>query len=100
MKLDLNTEEFILNAIESLRKPPYKGIHCVWSGFNRAFRQYFPNIDPVDATNELVEKGIIEIKPTKGGGLIYKKGEGPSAQASDVLRKILKHASTNDDSSR
>ena len=35
----LNEEEFVFRAIKRLRKPPYKGIHSVYSGFNQAFKE-------------------------------------------------------------
>jgi len=34
----INEEEFVLRAVKRLRKPPYKGIHTVYSGFNQAFK--------------------------------------------------------------
>lgn len=91
MKLDLTPEEFVLRAIETLRQPPYKSIHSVYSGFNEAFRKYFPNLDPVETTNELAEQGKIAIRPARGGVILYKPGEGPSAQAEDALRRILRY---------
>lgn len=91
MKLDLTPEEFVLRAIETLRQPPYKGVHSVYSGFNEAFRKYFPNLDPVETTNELAEQGKIAVRPARGGVILYKPGEGPSAQAEDALRRILKY---------
>jgi hypothetical protein len=42
----LSEHEFVIRAIKKLRKPPYKGIHSVYSGFNRAFKDYF-NASPV-----------------------------------------------------
>ena len=37
----LSEHEFVIRAIRKLRKPPYKGIHSVYSGFNKAFKDYF-----------------------------------------------------------
>jgi len=34
-------EEFVYRAIKRLRKPPYRGIHSVFSGFNQAFKEHF-----------------------------------------------------------
>lgn len=87
MEGKLQKEEFIVRAIKKLRGK-YRGIHTVFSGFNEAFRQYFGE-DPRPATQELAAKGVIEIRPVKGGVMLYLKGEAPRA-GSDVLEKILK----------
>ncbi|MFQ5847905.1 MAG: hypothetical protein ACE5IQ_09605 [Candidatus Methylomirabilales bacterium] len=83
----LGKEEFVVRAIKKLRGK-YRGIHTVFSGFNEAFRQYFGE-DPRPATQDLAAKGIIEIRPVKGGVMLYLKGEAPQA-GNDVLKKILK----------
>jgi len=87
MEGKLGKEEFIVRAIKKLRGK-YRGIHTVFSGFNDAFRQYFGE-DPRPATQELAAKGVIEIRPVKGGVMLYLKGESPGG-GSDVLEKILK----------
>lgn len=87
MEGKLGKEEFIVRAIKKLRGK-YRGIHTVFSGFNEAFRQYFGE-DPRPVTQEMAAKGIIEIRPVKGGVMLYLKGEAPRAGA-DVLEKILK----------
>jgi len=66
----LSHEEFVKKAILKLRKPPYKGIHSVYSGFNDAFRKYFGE-DPVFVTSKLAEEGKIIIKPVRGGVMLY-----------------------------
>jgi len=83
----LSEEEFILRAINRLRKPPYKGIHSVYSGFNKAFRQYFGS-DPVEATNRLAKQGKINTRPVRGGMMLYLAGDSPSSP-DDALKKIL-----------
>jgi len=83
----LSEEEFILRAIKKLRKPPYKGIHSVYSGFNQAFREYFGS-DPVEATNRLAKEGKITTRPIKGGVMLYMPGDSPSSPG-DALKKIL-----------
>ena len=87
----LTPEQFVLRAIETLRDPERsRGIHTVFSGFNNAFREYFPGLDPVDVTNQLAEAGRIAIRPARRGVMIYKPGEAPGAAAvTDVLKKIL-----------
>jgi hypothetical protein len=87
---DLSPEDFVLKAIERLRTPPYKGIHTVFSGFNEAFREYFPLLDPVTFTNKLAKEGKVVIRPAKKGVLIYKADEAPSMiQGKDALKKII-----------
>ncbi len=83
----LEKEEFVVRAIKKLRGK-YRGIHTVFSGFNEAFRQYFGE-DPRPVTQEMAAKGILEIRPVKGGVMLYLKGESPRA-GDDVLQKILK----------
>lgn len=82
----LGKEEFVMRAIKNLRGK-YRGIHTVFSGFNEAFRKYFAE-DPRPVTQELAAKGIIEIRPVKGGVMLYLKGDAPQA-GDDVLKKIL-----------
>lgn len=78
--------EFTLQAIRDLRKPPYKSIHTVFSGFNDAFRKYFPNLDPVKTVTELNENGVIVSKITRGGALLYIPGEPPKAKVKKVKK--------------
>ena len=80
--------EFVKKAIISLRKDPYKGIHTVYSGFNEAFRAYF-NEDPIKWTNQLSSEGVIEIRPARGGVMLYLPGEAPArSTGKDVLKKM------------
>ena len=89
MDKKLTEYEFVATAIKKLRKPPYKGIHSVYSGFNQAFREYF-NRDPVEATSKLVEEGKIATRPIKGGAILYLPEDAPSAKDSKgVLKTIL-----------
>lgn len=85
----LGKEEFVLRAIRKL-KGKYRGIHTVYSGFNEAFRQYFGE-DPKPVTQEMANKGMIEIRPTKGGAVIHLKGDAPppTTAGERALRKIL-----------
>ena len=84
----LSQEEFVLRAIEKLRKPPYKGIHTVYSGFNQAFRAEY-DADPVAVTNRMAKEGKITIRPVKGGVMLYLAKDAPgSINVRDVLKKI------------
>ena len=79
----------MVRAIKKLRKPPYKGIHTVYSGFNQAFKEYFDK-NPVEATNKLAEEGKIAIRPVRGGVMLYLPEEAPAPRGSaNALRKIL-----------
>jgi len=84
----LSKEEFVKKAIQKLRKGEYKGIHTVFSGFNEAFRKYFDGADPVEATKELVKKGIIVSRPVRGGAYIL-LAEDATDNSQKVLDKIL-----------
>ncbi|MFQ6078075.1 MAG: hypothetical protein ACE5NJ_02930 [Thermodesulfobacteriota bacterium] len=86
-KPKLSEEEFVIRAIEKLRKPPYKGIHTVYSGFNQAFKEYF-GANPVEMTKRLAGEGKIVTRPVKGGVMLYLPKDAPAA-GGDALAKIL-----------
>jgi len=89
MGKELTEYEFVAKAIKTLRRPPYKGIHSVYSGFNQAFREYF-NKDPVEATRRLAEEGKIATRPVKGGAILYLSEDAPrTTDARTVLKTIL-----------
>lgn len=85
-KPKLTEEEFVRKAVRKLRGK-YKGIHSVFSGFNTAFKEYF-GTNPVEATQRLAGEGKINIRPVKGGVMIYLPEDAPNT-AEDVLKKIL-----------
>ncbi len=86
-KPKLSEEEFVVRAIEKLRKPPYKGIHSVYSGFNSAFKEYF-GTNPIETTQRLAQQGKIVTRPVKGGAMLYLPQDAPQT-AEDALSKIL-----------
>ncbi|PKN65871.1 MAG: hypothetical protein CVU57_08760 [Deltaproteobacteria bacterium HGW-Deltaproteobacteria-15] len=93
----LTEMEFVERAIKRLRIVPYKGIHSVYSGFNKAFRDYF-DVNPVEATTRLAGEGKIATRPVKGGVMIYLPQDAPPARASrNVLDKILSEEEPNKD---
>ncbi|MDH7493626.1 MAG: hypothetical protein QHH44_07035 [Candidatus Saccharicenans sp.] len=92
-KEKLTVEEFVHLAIKSLRLGEFKGIHSVYSGFNEAFKKYFGQ-DPVQATNRLAEERKIEIRPIKGGVLLYLPGEAPAQSRGDEALKKMGLASS------
>ena len=84
MDENISEYEFVGRAIKKLKKPPYKGIHSVYSGFNQAFREYFP----VQATTKLAQERKIVTRPVKRGATLYLPEDAPS-QSKGVLDKIL-----------
>ncbi len=87
----MSHEEFVKKAIVTLRNPKYKGIHTVYSGFNEAFKKYFPGDDPIKVTNQLASENKINIRPVKGGVMIYLPEDAPNikTKGEDALDKIL-----------
>jgi hypothetical protein len=88
MEAKLSHEEFVRKAVVSLRKEGYKGIHSVYSGFNEAFKKYYPGENPVEATNKLAAEDKIIIRPVKGGVMLYLPEEAPGG--SDALQALKK----------
>jgi hypothetical protein len=86
-EINISEEEFILRAIKRLRKPPYRGIHTVYSGFNQAFKEYFGK-NPVEAATQMAAEGKIVTRPVRGGVMIYLPEDAPKAKES-ALQKIL-----------
>jgi hypothetical protein len=85
-KPKLSEEEFVRKAIKKLRGN-YKGIHSVYSGFNAAFKEYF-GTNPVETTQRLANEGKVNIRPVKGGVMLYLPEDAPNT-AENVLSKIL-----------
>lgn len=86
----LSYEEFVKQAILKLRTGDYKGIHSVYSGFNDAFRKYYPGVNPVEITNQLAKENKIAVVPRKGGVMLYLPDEVPqvSSKGDQVLKKM------------
>jgi hypothetical protein len=82
----LSKEDFVLQAIRRLRKPPYKGIHVRYSGFNQAFKEYF-NEEAKSTVDKMVAEGKITTRMRRGGPMLYLPDEVP--EDIDVLGKIL-----------
>jgi len=88
----LSPLEFALRAIRKLRDPAKsKGIHVVYSGFNAAFREYFPELDPVATINALEEQGDLVKGFARGGPMLYLPGEMPARRVdnSATIAKII-----------
>lgn len=81
MSKKISYEDFFKKAILKLRNlAKSQGIHSVYSGFNDAFRQYYSD-DPIKITQQLAQEGKIEIRPVKGGVMIYLPGEAPKSRS-------------------
>jgi hypothetical protein len=78
-------------ALKEERETKHYGINAVFSGFNGAFKQLFPDLDPVKCTTQLAEHGVIDIRPVAGSVILYHKGEMQSGnnQGDIALATIL-----------
>jgi hypothetical protein len=72
----ISQAEFTLLAIEKLREPGFKGIHVVFSGFNKAFADYFGE-DPIEVVKRLDTEGVILSRLARGGAIIYNPENAP-----------------------
>ena len=85
----LSQDEFVALAIQKLRSGTYKGVHSVFSGFNEAFKIYFPGENPVEVTNRMAEGGRIVVRPTKGGVVLYLPEDAPlRSRGEEALKKM------------
>jgi hypothetical protein len=84
----LTEEEFVIEAIKKLRKEPFRGIHSVYSGFNEAFRKYF-GTNPVEATSRLGAEGKIDIRPFRGGAMLFLPGEAPKRPSTEEIIQLI-----------
>ena len=87
-EIRLTEEEFVMQAIQKLRKDPYRGIHSVYSGFNEAFRKYF-GTNPVEATSRLAKEGKIETRAFKGGVMLFLPGEAPQRPSAEEIIQLI-----------
>jgi hypothetical protein len=86
----LTEEGFTLRAIDKLaNKERSKGIHCVYSGFNSAWKNYF-NTDPKQGVTALADRGIVKIRPCKGGVMIYRPEDYPKTANSTGATTLKK----------
>ncbi len=87
----METDRFVLQAIERLRTEKSRGIHTVYSGFNQAFRIYYNGADPVKAVQKLVDSGVVALRLVRGGAMIYAIGDAPMSllQAQEPTKILL-----------
>ena len=88
MAAKITEEEFVVRAIKRLRKPPYRGIHTVYSGLNQAFKEHFGKT-PLEVTQKLAAEGKLVIRPVRGGVMLYFPEDAPQQNQNAVLQKIL-----------
>jgi len=81
----ISEEEFVYRAIKRLRKPPYRGIHSVFSGFNQAYKEHFGK-NPIEMTQKLAGEGKIVTRPVKGGVMLYLPRMHPSRKRASCRR--------------
>ncbi|MDE2188631.1 MAG: hypothetical protein KGJ35_02805 [Patescibacteria group bacterium] len=91
----LTVEQFVLKAIDALAAKDKKTgetrktIHTVYSGFNDAFREYFPGTDPIQEVKKLVEEGKICFRFCRGGAIIGRPGVITMGNSSsETLKKM------------
>lgn len=85
----MTAEEFTLLAIDKLAAEDRKTIHTVFSGFNEAFREYFPGGDPVKEVDVLAKAGKISFRLCRGGAIIAKPGViGNKSTSKEALKKM------------
>jgi hypothetical protein len=77
MARKLTPKNFVLRAIENLRKGEHKGIHVVYSGLNTAIRQYYNVSDAREILDPLLKSGEIISRPVKGGIIVYNPKDAP-----------------------
>ena len=85
---------FLQRGVFKLRKPPYKGIHSVYSKLNDALRGQFPDLAAGTKEECLAkltkaytiarEKGQIAFNPTKGGAMVYLPEDAPGNGGASV----------------
>lgn len=89
MTKKLSYEEFVKKAILKLRIGNYKGIHCIYSGFNEAFKKYYDGVNPVEITERLAKEKKLSIRPVKGGVMLYLPEDAPQmTRANQALKKM------------
>lgn len=85
----LSYETFVCNAIRALRNEKSKGIHVLYSGFSKAFRDFYGEQSDVrKITDRLVEQKVIVTRPAKGGVMLYLASDAP-VLPTNALDKIL-----------
>lgn len=57
----------LLRGVNPKDGQPWRWCHVVYSGFNKAFKEYFPEEDPVEASRRMVIAKVIITALSKGG---------------------------------
>lgn len=70
-------QDFVIQAINANRTEERKGLHTVFTGFNSLFRQKFEGVNPIEVTKQMEAKKLIDIRPSRGGVVLYLIGDAP-----------------------
>lgn len=95
----LDYETFVKRAVLALRTEKSKGIHVLFSGFSKAFKDHYgEGVDQRNVVDRLVAKGVIVTRPARKGIMIYLATDAPVMPVNS-LDKILSFADTPDTTS-
>lgn len=97
---DMGPEKFVVKFIRHKRgrinprnDQPFMGSHVVFDGLNDWLRKIWPDRSPREITTELEKKGVIVMRPAKGGATAYVKGEEYIWKPATVSKVATKTAS-------
>jgi hypothetical protein len=89
-KKKLTVDEFVERAIRKIGKN--NSLNTVYSGFNVAFKEYFPGKDPVKEVEKLATKKKILLRPArknqKGVVISLPKSKSTNPIAEETLKKM------------
>ena len=93
--------DFVHKMIRTLRDHPYKGIHTKFKNVLPVLRKKFPDDDPVEIIDYLVDMAHIFRRPVKGGYMIYIFGEEPKTaranqHSQEEIDNIIEEIENND----
>lgn len=101
VKMELsNPEKYVLLAIHTAKTITYekkdkqgkveiiakKGCHVIYDGLCGALRNQFGIEDSRALTERMVEKGLIAVRPAKGGAILYLPQDAPAVKVRAVDR--------------
>jgi hypothetical protein len=86
----MDKAEFVVEAIHKLRTGQFKGIHTVYSGFNKMLQLVYPKESPVDIVKDLCDNEGFGIRPVKGGVILYAPEDVDEAKANSNAKTVQK----------
>lgn len=88
-------ESFVLKAIDAckavnieLGHPERYGMHVVFSGFNAEFERRY-GMESRSTTDAMVAKGLIGLRPARGGVTLFRPQDAPAPKASDKVKSAI-----------